>query len=211
MNGSDVTAAVEQARDTRLDRLGSQQSLLALTDAQLDRETVLVRAAGAESTAEETFRHWADAEDEERARAVFESVAETEADHAARVVEHMDGDPDFDLGADALHEHLRELDGTVTRIGAGLIGRPLVADRTTLQVINFFVNEADETRADLFRELRDDTREMRAEGETLLDAVCETDDDYERAREGANEAVEIAYEEYATTLEGMGLDPRPIC
>ena len=213
MDGSEVTRAVEESRETQLDRLGSQQSLLALTEARLDRETVLAQAAAAESVAAETFRTWADSEDEERARTVFERVAETEADHAKRVLEQIEGTPDLDTNADVLHDYLRELDGTPERIGAGLVARPLVADRTMLQVINFFINEADESHADLFREFRADTVEMRAEGEALLDTLCESADDtsYEQAREGAEKAVEIAYEEYASTLEGMGFDPRPVC
>ena len=237
MNGSDVTAAVESERATRLDRLGSQQSLLALTDARLDRQTVLLEAAAAESVAEGTFRVWAETEGSEPAREAFASVAETEADHTARVLAQLNGDsdPDIDSTPDALHEFLRGLDNTAARIGAGLIGRPLVADRTALQVINFFVNEADERRADLFRDLRADTKETRTEGEALLDALYDgsTDGDdkvdgedgedgergangaseegHEWARESAIEAVEIAYEEYAETLEEMGLDPRPIC
>jgi hypothetical protein len=210
MDGTDVTSAVEAAHGTRLDRLGSQQSLLALTNAQLDRETVLLRTGSAELVARETFSMWVDSGEEiEAARETFRSVAETEADHAERVLKDVDADPDPTAGA--LHEHLRDLEGTVDRIGAGLIGRPLVADRTTLQVINFFINEADEARATLFRELRTDTRAMRAEGEGLLDALCAGDTEYERARDAAVGAVEIAYEEYAAALEGMGFDPRPVC
>ncbi|NEU57370.1 rubrerythrin family protein [Halorussus sp. MSC15.2] len=210
MDAASFPHAIEDAKATELDRLGSQQALVALTDADLDAETVLRAAARSEYTARETFAEWTDTATDD-ARETFDALADEEADHYERVVAELDGGftPD-ETDADRMHDYLRSLDATVER-AAGLVGRSLATDRTQLQVVNFFVNEADERRADLFRELRADTQEGVSTGVDLLAAHCDGEGDWERARETAEEVVQIAYDEYAETLEGMGLDPKPIC
>lgn len=214
MDADSFPEAVESAKATELDRLGSQQSLVALTDADLDAEAVLRAAARSEATARETFAEWAETESDAAAREAFADLADREDDHYERVVAELDGgddadgeDPDDPI--DPMHESLRDLDDTVER-AAGLVGRSLVADRTLLQVVNFFVNEADRDRADLFRELREDTRESVSTGADLLARHAE-DGDWERARETAEAVVQVAYDDYAETLDGMGLDPKPVC
>ncbi|WP_135851770.1 rubrerythrin family protein [Halorussus salinus] len=211
--------AVRDAKATELDRLGSQQALVALTDADLGVEQVLRAAAQSEHTASETFTAWAEsaAEASEAADAdatdaaeEFAALADDERDHYDRVVAQLDGEFTPADAVDPMHEYLRGLDATVER-AAGLVGRSLASDRTQLQVVNFFVNEADERRADLFRDLRSDTQAGVETGTDLLAAHCQRDDDWERAREVAAETVQIAYDDYAETLQGMGLDPKPIC
>ncbi|WP_135828242.1 rubrerythrin family protein [Halorussus halobius] len=217
MDADSFPAAVRESKATELDRLGSQQSLVALTDADLDAERVLRAAARSEATARETFAGWADAESDDAAREAFAALADREADHYERVVAELDGGGGNDEvaavsddGVDPMHERLRDLDATVER-AAGLVGRSLVADRTLLQVVNFFVNEADERRADLFRDLRADTEGAVSTGAELLERSCEGEADRERARETAEAVVQVAYDDYAETLAGMGLDPKPIC
>lgn len=214
MDAADFSDAVESAKRTQLDRLGSQQYLLALTDADLDSETVLARAAESERAAAETFDRWADDEGDERAAEAFASVAARERDHYDRVADELDADGDRFDAADApgpVHDHLRGLADTVERVAAGLVGRGLVGSRSQLQLINFFVNEGDEVRADLFRDLRRETQGDVETGRDLLAHVCEGDGDWERARTAAEAVVQVAYDDYAATLEDMGLDPRPIC
>lgn len=224
MNGADVVAAVRADAATELDRLGSPKALVALTDASLDRETVLGAAMDAERRASETFAAWADDEPDEVARATFTDAAETEAGHRDRVAalfddaaappdggEAPDGAGSAAPEAGRLHGHLRELDGTAPRVGAGLVGRPLVADRSLLQVVNFFVNEGAEREADVFRELRADTEETVERGAEVLDAVCASADEYEAARAAAVETVAVAYDRYADRLTAMGVDPKPVC
>lgn len=217
MDGETLIDDVHEATVTRLDRLGGTQWLLAATDADLETERVLAVTAASEAAAAATFERWADDEENERAREAFASVAGLERDHAARIDGCFDGDPlsraDRDPATDpgALHEHLRDLDGTPERVSAGLVGRPLVSDRTTVQVVSFFVNEADERRADLFRELRSETDDLLDEGATVLDDVCAADDDWECARGAATDAIDVAYEAFAADLDAMGLDPRSIC
>ncbi len=77
--------------------------------------------------------------------------------------------------------------------------------------MSFFINEADERRADVFRDLRADTRENVEDGVAILAERCEDDDDWNRAFDAATETVQVAYDDYADTLTGMGLDPKPIC
>ncbi|UPV99227.1 rubrerythrin family protein [Halorussus gelatinilyticus] len=222
--------AIRDAKATELDRLGSQQALVALTDADLDAERVLRAAAWSERTASETFAAWAESAGDAGgtdATGVFAALADEERGHYDRVVAQLDRESDsadesdfadeFDLAdesesgeVDPMHEYLRDLDTTVER-AAGLVGRSLAGDRTQLQVVNFFVNEADERLADLFRDLRSDTQAGVETGADLLASHCEGEDDWERATEVAERTVQIAYDDYAETLEGMGLDPKPIC
>jgi hypothetical protein len=203
---------VEAATATELDRLGSQQLLLALTGADLSAGAVLAAAAASESTAAATFERWAGDEADDDAADRWERAAVREREHAARVVEAAEGDlaPAEDPDPDALHEHLRGLDDAVERAG-GFVGRCLVADRTLLQLVNFFVNEADERRADLFRDLRAETAESLTEGLELVSRVCADDADRERAAAAATAAIRAAYDAYADSLEELGMDPRPIC
>ncbi|WP_128477612.1 rubrerythrin family protein [Halorussus pelagicus] len=218
MDADTFPDAIRTAKATELDRLGSQQALVALTDADLDTEQVLRAAARSEHTASETFSEWAESAtvDGEKegdgatdAAETFAALAEQERDHYDRVAAELDAEFEVAGEIDSMHEYLRDLD-TAVEWAAGLVGRSLASDRTQLQVVNFFVNEADERRADLFRDLRSDTQAGVSTGADLLADRCDGDD-WERAMEVAERTVQIAYDEYAETLEGMGLDPKPIC
>ncbi|QLH81588.1 rubrerythrin family protein [Halosimplex pelagicum] len=218
MNGQQLVEAVREAQATELDRLGSDKYLIAATGADLERAPVLRSVAESAASGRDTFSRWADEATGDAASA-FQTAADTETAQFDRVVASLAELPNDDAdaaatidGTDApLHAALADTDGTVERLAAGFVGRPLVADRTLLQAVNFFVNEADEERADLARELRSDAQGRLDEGVALLDSVCETDADWERAQRGAERVVEAAYEEYATALEAMGVDPKPVC
>ncbi|WP_101297521.1 ferritin family protein [Halegenticoccus soli] len=211
MDADTFREAVEEAKGTELDRLGSSKLLVALTDAELDRESVLRVAAHSEHAARETFRRWADSEDDAGAREAFDRVREQEADHYERVVASL-GDDDFDPSdGGPMHMYLRGLEDTASRVAAGLVGRGLVSLRTHTQIVGFFVNEADERRADLFRDLKRETGEEVDLGLRLLEERCEADEDWERARAAAEYVIQIAYDDYADSLEGMGVNPRSVC
>lgn len=210
MNGEELVAAVRESKGAELDRLGSEKALVAETDATLESEAVLRAVAGTEARAVETFEAWAEDERHERAREVFGDVVARARDHYDRTVTALDGD----VGVPAenpVHDHLLTLDGSVERVAAGMVGRPLVASRTFLQVVNFFINEGDTANTERFREIREETDDIVSEGATLLEDVCETDDDWEHARTAAEETIAVAYREYVDTLEEMGLDPKPVC
>jgi hypothetical protein len=72
--------------------------------------------------------------------------------------------------------------------------------------VSFFVNEADEQRADTFREIRQEASALDY-GETALEHLSESERD--PAATAATEAIEAAYDDYAETLEEMGLDTKP--
>jgi hypothetical protein len=218
MDATEFTATVRERRGTELDRLGSEKALVAATSARLDAEHVLAAATETEARAVETFEAWAsdarpDAAGDADPRAAFERVADAEREHYERIVERLD-DPDAvdaSPDADAVHAFLRDLDDPVERVAAGMVARPMVASRSLLQTINFFVNEADESSAATFREIRAETDAMVDEGADLLESLCTTDEEWTRAEEAASETVARAYEAYAETLDGMGIDPKPVC
>lgn len=211
MDATTFSETTEDAMSVELERLGSSKLLVALTDAELDEPRVLRIAADGEHAAARTFGAWADDETDEGAREAFAELAARERDHYDRVTDALDGghDPDRADGG-AIHAELRSLETTTARLG-GLVGRALVGERTHLQVVSFFVNEGNETRAELFRELRADTNASRERALELLEDVCETDEDWGRAREATESVIQRAYDEYAESLENLGVDPKPIC
>ncbi|MFB6079726.1 MAG: rubrerythrin family protein [Haloferacaceae archaeon] len=211
MDGQSFREAVEDAKATELDRLGSNKLLVALTDADLTVEAVVRGAAHSEHAARETFRAWAADEDDPRAREAFADAAAREADHFDRVLDALD-DPHFSpADGGPMHAYLRERDDAVERVAAGMVGRGMVSVRAHTQVVSFFVNEADERRVDLFRDLRDETETSLERGLDLLDALCAGDDDWRRARMVAEYVVQVAYDDYADALGALGVDPTPIC
>ncbi|WP_435116941.1 rubrerythrin family protein [Halolamina sp. C58] len=210
MDGATFREQVTDAKRTQLNRLGSNKLLVALTDADLTPRRVLEAAADSEHAAHTTFTAWAEDEPNDLARETFAAVAEREADHRERVLDAMDGEYEPNDGG-ALHEYLRGREGAVLRVAAGMVGRGLVADRTHQQVVSFFVNEADNARADLFRELRRETASGTERGLELLETLCESESDWTDARDVAEYTIQVAYDDYADALRGMGVDPKPVC
>ncbi|WP_435345284.1 rubrerythrin family protein [Haloarchaeobius sp. HRN-SO-5] len=209
MDATAFRESVEADKATELDRLGSSKLLVAMTDADLAESTVLRVAAVSEYLARDTFAAWADDEADEDARAVFGAIADQEREHYDRVVDRLDDRPEPDA-VGPMHAYLRQLDGTVER-AAGIVGRGLVSTRSHVQLISFFVNEADEAGANLFRDLRGDTEEATQSALDLLDARCEDDEDWDRARAVAEYVVQVAYDDYADSLTELGVDPKAIC
>lgn len=201
---------LETATETQLGRLGSNKLLVALTGAELDARSVLTVAADSEANAHATFGQWADDEPDEPVAEAFAAVAAQEAEHRDRVLDAIDGAYEPETGG-AMHSFLQGLDGTRERIGAGMVGRSLVSLRSHTQIVSFFVNEADTTRADLFRDLGNETEETLDRGLELLDERCESDEEWDTARAPAEYVIQVAYDEYEAALEQLGVDPKPVC
>ena len=199
----DAGATIDAVRDqteTERDRLGSDKVLIAATDATLETEAVLTAAATRESGLADILGQWA-GETNSDVTTQFEATAEAATDRADRIDADA-GDPDGFI------DHLETVSRTAQRVGAGLVTAPLVADRFYLQVVSFFINEADEQRADTFREIRQAASALN-DGETALEHFSESG--RETAAAAATDAIGAAYDDYAETLEAMGLDPKPIC
>lgn len=210
MDADALRARIEEEKRTELDRLGSSKLLVGLTDADLTRRSVLELAANSEFAARETFREWADEEDDPDARAAFQRVADQEDDHYQQVVDLLD--ESFEpSGGGLLHAYLRGRTDTVERVGAGMVGRPLYSLRAYTQIVSFFVNEADETTADAIRALKQDTVATVDRGGELLETVCEDEADWDRAAAAAEYAVQLVYDDYADALTELGLDVKSVC
>ncbi|QCW04758.1 rubrerythrin family protein [Natrinema pallidum] len=201
---------VSEDNQTALSRLGSSKSLYADTGGEIETEPVLEATADAEYAAWQTFREWADDETDDDARAAFETTAAEEQDH----YETVDGelaDDGYEPGdVPALHEYLRDQTDTVSRAGA-LVGRILASQRSKDQVVGYFVGDADPQTASLFRGFGEDLDDQLERATALLETVCESDADWDRAKEAATGSIQTAYDEYVETLEGMGANPKPVC
>lgn len=210
MDAAGFRDAVESAAQTELDRLGSSKLLVGLTDADLSEDAVLRVAADSEAAAAAVFEDWAEEESTEALSEAFASVAAAERDHLDRVLAELD---DYEpSGSGAMHDHLRQQDEATERIGAGFVGRGLVALRTHTQLISFFVNEPDERLADLFRDLKSDTDDQIDTGTELLGDMAGDDEDvWDPAKFAAVSTIHVAYEEYADALENMGINPKSVC
>lgn len=209
MDGAALLDSVRTGTETELDRLGSEKALLAATEARLEPDPVLVTAAAALADARDRLAEWADAASDATAADALRSAAGTLADAFDRVAAELDGDGEDIAALDAPFLAL-DAEGDIERVAAGTLGVPLVLDRLFLQTVSFFVNEADGQRADLFRDLRDETDAVLETGQDALDDLC-TDDGWERAEAAATAVIAAAYEDYVDRLDAMGFDPKPIC
>jgi hypothetical protein len=210
MNGEELVTAVREERGTELSRLGSEKAVVAATGAQLEPGPVLSAATRLLDGGADTLAAWAGEVDQEAARVAFTDAADTLAGHRDALLDLDDGastegDPPYVI------DELRTAETTPERVAAGLVALPLVAERLLLQVINFLVNEGARGEADAVRDARGELQAMPGDAATLLDDVCADDGDWVTAQQAATDAVGTAYDEYAERLEGMGLDPKPVC
>jgi rubrerythrin len=209
MTPEEFTEAVREANRTALSRLGSSKSLYADTGGDMDTDAVLGAAADAEHHAAETYSAWAESEPDSAVAEAFEATADEEREHHETIASELDGhEPGDDVPA--IHDYLRSLDDTVERLG-GFVGRTLAADESKGQMTGFFVGQADTGTARTFREMGEDLDEQLERALSLLAERCEDDEDWSRAEEAANGAIQVAYEEYTDRLERMGVNPKPVC
>lgn len=207
MDSEAFVQAVRTDNETALSRLGSSKSLFADTRGEMEPEDVLEAAATAEHHAAETYGTWAEAGDDETA-AAFADAAREERSHYELVAGELDGHEAGEVPA--IQSYLRGLDGSVERLG-GFVGRTVAAENSKTQITGFFVGKADPQTADLFRSMDDDLEAQMRRARERLEAECSSDDDWERAKEAADGAIEAAYEEYTERLESMGVNPKPVC
>jgi rubrerythrin len=208
MTAEDFVDEIREENNTALSRLGSSKALYADTMGEMESEELLRAAATAEHHAAETYEAWADEEDGEVAEAFRETAAE-ERDHRETVAGELDEHEPGELPAIQLH--LRDLEGTVERLG-GFVGRTLAAEKSKEQLTGFFVGQAAPSTSQLFREMGDDLDAQLERATDRIATECGDDEEcWDRAREAATGAIQAAYEEYTERLEGMGVNPKPVC
>jgi hypothetical protein len=221
MNGPTLVDGVREDERTELDRLGSDKAMIAATDADLAADPVLEHVAATLAGLRETCEEWAETTDDADATALFAATAEAADEEYGRVTAAMDGEPTGEPPAvvaalgefeepPAVVAALGEFEEPPARVGA-LVGEALVAERTLLQTVNFFVNEADERRADLLRDVRTAAKNRTDEAAAVLDSVCVDDADWDEAETAAVAVVDAAYAAYADALDALGIDPKPVC
>jgi hypothetical protein len=208
-----VTEQVRAAAGTELDRLAGDKLLLAATGATLEDAAVLGALRRALRTAADASAAWAgDAPDP-----VADALAEAgEGFEAAQGVLDDDGGEPGAEGANEGSDAPSSLDlgdpaTPLERAGACCVGAPLVLDGLALQGVSHFVNEADAAEADRARAARSEIDAAREDATATLVAACAGEDDTEAVVAGAVGAVEASYEDFATEIEAMGLDPKPVC
>lgn len=207
MDPEEFIEAVRSDTETALSRLGSSKSLYADTEGEMEASEVLIAAATAEYHAAETYEAWAESGTGDTADA-FAETAREERSHYETVAGELDSHEPGKVPA--IQSYLRGLEGTVERLG-GFVGRTLAAEKSKTQVTGFFVGNADPQTAQLFRSMADDLDAQLARASERLEAECDSEDDWKRAREAATGAIEAAYGEYTDRLESMGVNPKPVC
>ncbi|KOX94838.1 hypothetical protein [Haloarcula rubripromontorii] len=203
MTAADLIDAVRDDQQTELSRLGSSKTLYADTRGEMEPDVVLAAAAAREQAAHATFDAWSDDATDDAAALFADAAAETAERRDAIDADPADRTP-------AMHDVLDGLDGTVERLG-GFVGWSLVDKKVKEQYTGFFTGQADPQTASTFRSAGGDVEALREDAAGLLDAVCDTDDDWDAAEAAAVEVISTAYDEYFETLEDLGVNPKPVC
>jgi len=208
MDPQEFVETVRDENKTALSRLGSSKALYADTEGEMETDAVVAAAYGRAVHAADTLESWADDEVDTDTADLFAETAATERDHAETIAaEGSDpaaGDPP------AVQARLREVEGTVERLGA-FVGWALAAANNTDQLVGYFVGQASPGVSQTFREVsgaQDDYPEAAAE---LLASVCDAEGDWDRAVAAASDAVQADYDDYFETLESLGVNPKPVC
>lgn len=206
MTPEDFLDAVRDETKTPLSRLGSSKSLYADTAGEMEPDAVTAAALADERAAAEAFDSWA-ADTDGPLGDAFADAADLAREHA----EELDGETDAAIAEpSAIYDALAGLDGTVERLG-GFVGRSLVTKKKADQRTGFFVGQADPQTSRVFRGFAEDVDAQIQQAADLLAGQCDDDGDWETAETAAIDVIEVAYDEYVETLEGMGVNPKNVC
>jgi len=204
MDGPAFVERIESDQQTELSRLGSSKSLYADTVGEMEPEAVLTAAADAAAHAQETFDQWAEESDLELFADASSRVADQYDAILSELGDREQGEPP------AVTEQLRAAEGTPERLGS-TVGWSLVTERKSTQSSGFFTGQAKPQTASTFRGFGDDYDAIRADALDALEAVCDSDEAWERATTAGTAVVQASYDEYFETLEELGMNPKPVC
>jgi hypothetical protein len=217
MDADEFTDTLRDAHETPLSRLGSSKSLYALTGGEMTGASVRATVAREATLTAETLADWREDASGDDADATSDAADATSdaaalyADIADHAHEHADtaGEDPTDRAFPEL-ERLADAETIPERLG-GLLARQLLAEIRIGQVVGFFVGDADPASAGDFRSVRGDIEDDHDRVAALLTETCESDDDWDAARETADAVLEAAYDDYVETLESMGVKPKNVC
>ncbi|WP_144904758.1 transcription antitermination protein [Halobellus captivus] len=207
MNGSDLTAELQDEHETAFSRLGSSKAMYAVTGGEMDGDSIRAAAASDALALADVLESWAESDGGggDGEADLFADLASAARDRAADVADDpSDGD------GPSRYEALATFESIPARLG-GLLGRYLVALEHAGQMVGFFIGDADPMAADDFRGYRSELEAERDRVLAALDGACDSDDDWKAAREAADAVVEAAYDDYVKTLESMGIKPKNVC
>ena len=202
MNGDDLARELRDDHETEFSRLGSSKAMYALTNGDMDGDSVRAAAASDALAFAEVLEGWSGTD---TTAALHSDLAAAARDYATAV----DDDPSLDEEP-LLYDELAGFDTAPARLG-GLLGRYLVVSEYASQMVGFFVGDADPTAAADFRELRS---ELDAEHDRVvdtLDSACATANEWAAARDAAETLIAAAYDDYVGTLESVGIQPKNVC
>ena len=186
----DPNQFVESLRKENKSALSRLYSAETPDEGRRTAEELLREVAGDAFHARETFEEWADSEGNETARDSYAATAEREGEHYGRLTQQLDGDHEPG-DTPSLHDYLRSIEDTAGRAGA-FVGRTVTLVESTDRLVGIFADSADASSADLFRNRGDEADAQLEAGRDLLLAVCETDDEWARAKETAGDAIQAA-------------------
>lgn len=202
MNGDDLARELRNDHETEFSRLGSSKAMYALTDGDMDGDSVRAAAATDALAFAAVLEGWSGTD---TTAALHSDLAAAARDHATAV----DDDPSLDEEP-PLYDELAGFDTTPARLG-GLLGRYLVVSEYASQMVGFFVGDADPTAAADFRELRSELDAEHHRVVDALDSTCTTADEWAAARDASETLIDVAYDDYVGTLESMGIKPKNVC
>ena len=170
----------------------------------MEPEAVLTAAANAAAHASDTFAQWAGSTEQDLFTDANSRVADQYDEIVGEFDDHEPGEPP------AAAVSLREAQSTPERLGA-TVGWTLVMERKSTQSSGFFTGQAKPQTASIFRSFGDAYETTREEALLALEAVCDSEEEWDRAVSAATAVVEASYDEYFETLEELGMNPKPVC
>lgn len=189
-----------------LDEIGSSDALYALTEGNIDMDTLLATVADAHFATSQTFADWAADEEFEDVREEFARLADEEQDHSEAIADRL-GNYEPTDNPDALNEYLRLLDDPLQRVGASLAGHTLVSQQATDRLIEFFLDEGDQASVELFRSVNADLDDRLARAHQQLESLCDDGDDWDTAFAAATDAIDHAHREHQEVMDSLDVNP----